>query len=141
MERNLLWIGYVMQLDALRIEVELEHGREFDEVCDARGGLEATANEQYPLILVNDVVPAGDLVLPEQISVDDVVGIGCHVIKQIRSEGQNRITPIMVTHIGHFVGYDPKTAIRMYQEAGATECFNCYSTSLSDFAKAVGKYF
>ena len=142
MERNVLWIGYINQLRALVTEIGLSHGRGVDGAQFAAEGLELAANKQYPLILVNDSIPTTGLVLPEQITLDDGVQIGCHVIKKIRSGGKNRETPVMVTHIGEFPGYLTEKALRMYKEAGATECFNWYCRDpLSEFAGAARKYF
>ena len=140
MEGNLCWIGYNMQRKPLTLEINISLTREVDKFEDAKSGLDATTAKQYPLILVNDDLPAGGLVLPEQISLDDVVQIGCHVIKKIRLEGSNISTPILVTHIGNFVGYVPKNAIKLYMNSGANECIDISQCSLSEFANAVGNY-
>jgi hypothetical protein len=124
MEKNIAWIGYVMQLNPLSTEIKLELGRKVDKLRNAETGLEAATTREYPIILVNDIVPAGDLELPNGVEVGDGHGIGAYVIRRIRETEINRNTPILVTHCGYFIGYSPEKAAKMYKEAGATELFN-----------------
>jgi len=139
-EKNLCWIGYITQLRALKAELTLAFGLETDTFRNAKDGLEAIAKKDYPLILVNDIVPAGYLELPDNISLDDGHKIGSYVIQKIRE--QDKVTPIIVNHCGSFIGYRPEKAIKMYLDSGATECFDWYgpNDSLGDFSRMIGKH-
>jgi hypothetical protein len=159
MSPPLLWIGFESHLIALSASLEVEYGINFKEVPDASSGLEAVARNKYPLILVNDNVPAGNLRLPRYNPSDDLVRVSCYTIERIRSierdiqsvqsiqeireiqDDQKREIPIVVTHLGIIKGYDLGKAIEMYKRAGATECFNCYyGPSSSHLGKVISEF-
>jgi len=141
MEKNIAWIGYINQLKPLAIEIKLSLNREIDELDSAQTGLEAATSKEYPIILVNDIVPAGGLELPDGMGLCDGHGIGAYVIARIRETKPNKDTPILVTHMGSFVGYTPESAAKMYEDAGATALFNyyhkCTFAALREFPRTV----
>jgi hypothetical protein len=138
MKTNLALIGYGPHLKSLVLGIKLAHQRDIDWYEDAKTGLEATTREEYPLIFLNDVIAAGNSVLPEQIGLEDGLEMGCYLIGEIR-KGINKKTPILVMHM--FPPHKEKTAVRRYMDAGATECINTFLLESSgDFEKIVGKY-
>ncbi len=142
MEKNICCIGESSFINS-NLEKIVAHsfGRGTDFFFDANSALEALSQKQYPLIFVTDFVPAGDLSLPPQIPIEDGVGIGIHIIENIRKESQNKSTPILVIHQGYFIGYDSREALEKYAKAGANHCINYINFSnSSELTDVIGRY-
>jgi hypothetical protein len=72
-------------------QIEVDRGKINISQC-----LEAIAETEYPLILVNDVVPFSYLRLPNGVD-NDPFKVSRYLIKTIKSSGQNSMTPIIAT--------------------------------------------
>jgi hypothetical protein len=113
---NILWIGYTAQLYPIQAELKIALEREIDEAYDAKTGLEKAVGI-YPLILVNDFVPAGGLALPGSLRPDDAKGIACLVLRELRKMETHADTPIVVPVNGYVDKMD-------YYLCGATDVCN-----------------
>lgn len=96
--------------------------RKIQPIENAVEGLEAIRNAEFPLILFNSPTPVGELPLPEGIYVGDWVSTDCHVIKRINEVRPK--TPLIVTHLSYFPGYELNFAIKKYKDAGTTHLFD-----------------
>jgi len=134
---NVLWLGYQGFFNLLDCRLS-SRGINARKTCSASEGLEVTNAIKYDLVLLNSDCPAGELAIPRA-RLEDTLFIGCAVIRQIR-RGINKESPIVVVHMNHFVGYSIERALEMYQESGATECFNWSDSSLKEFDSMVLRY-
>lgn len=138
--RDIYWIGWKPQVNALATELYLDLGRRVVRCEDAFTGLEAVRKTKYPLILLDDVIPAGKLTLPNGLDVDDTVGIGCLVIREIRKTQDKERTPIIVTYPGVFIGHDVRSAKDLYRQAGTNDFFDWSKVVPRSFSRLVDRY-
>ena len=126
------WIGFIPQLGWAADLVEVKLGKKVECISGAAEGLQKVLAEQFPLILINEDVAAGELQLPQDLWVGDSVGIACHVIGQIRRSSP--YTSILVSQLNH-----PPS---QYLKAGATACINWkeYGVRPPSFSDFVRKY-
>ena len=127
------WIGYDICQAYMKMGIERDFGVDAPIFRNAKEGLEATLDENHDIILVNYEVLPG-LELKER----NPQLVACYVIEQLR-KSVNADTPIIVPH------HDPLAKHGMlpseiYNEAGATELFDAFHKTPTDFVKVVGKY-
>ncbi len=116
MERTIPWIGYNFYGRTISLDIEERSKLQVEKLRLANDGLEKVLNQAYPVILVQDVMAAGDTtILPETVLASDPIGISCYVIRTIKKSSLNQKTPVIA--LGSFInGYNPE---QRYLEAGA----------------------
>ena len=133
------WIGFNTQVKSLEMAVELElQDVGFENFDDGKSGLDAVTTREYKMIVVEgDYLPPHGLELPEGVNASARYEVGTYVVGQIRSQGLNQKTPIVVVHNGK----PPEQVLTKFQKFGATECFDWYQKgALRLFAETVKKY-
>jgi len=137
--RKIAWVGETLYHRAFIMELKEELLLETKEFRHANSALEVLLREEYPLIIVRDVLASGDLkILPENVERDDYPGIACYVIQRIRAkDSANKDTPIIVPHVNS----EYYTPVKAYVDAGATSCLNMMASNpLRAFISEVRKY-
>jgi hypothetical protein len=136
MNENIAWVHRVPQIKWAELQINIELRREVDIFEDAEKALDHLLHEEYPLILVNEDVPSGELELPEGLSYRDSRGIACHVVERLRRDSPNREKPIVVLHLGGYID------TKRYREAGATDFIDWhdYGVNPPKFTDKLRKY-
>lgn len=133
MEDNLCWIGFSAPLNPLEHAIKLDLEKSVDKFREAQTGLAAVSSKPYSVILITDDFP--DVSLP---GVPDFQKVGCYLIEQIRRQGQNITTPIIVVNITDYPGLRGKKTMEEYMKAGANRCVSLTTKDFPEkFAGAI----
>jgi len=117
-------------------ELDFTLGLKTEHMGFADKALEALLSKKYPLIVMDEVLAAGDLQLPEGLGPSMYREIAAYVIKKVREDSPNKDTPIVVMH----VGMDTRP-VDLFLKAGATECYDwSKQKSGEEFSDVVIKY-
>jgi len=130
-------IGYGEELEPFCYSVEDELKIKIDKSPRlADQALEMIAQKEFPLILINDTLAAGNLILPHNTVIDDYPQIAQYCISQIRLSKDNAATPIVA------LLYPMKeyVEIRDYRAVGATHCIDMCKTSRVENINIIKKY-
>lgn len=114
-----------------------KHPFELFKASNVQRGLELLNKNRFNLIVLRDEMGLGSLPLPNGASRGDYSGFSCYLISQIRKEGNNRETSILVPYVSDC----PLTPVKRYIEAGVSECLDLFvSDSIDSFSDTIGKY-
>lgn len=112
------WIGWGEHIKYYAVALT-EAGYDIEKFCMVRDGMSALSQNQYPLIIVQDVVENIEGIdLPSDVDKGDIFGITCGIIRIIREMPGYEKTPILVPHLSHTFEQEK------YKQAGATHLYN-----------------
>jgi len=94
---QLPWIGYRFEMGSYTRKLEAA-GFVVEKTRDASSALTLVQQRKYPLLIVQDWFPAGNLDLPDGFDERNPASLTVHFLRQLRTLSHYRDKPVIVTH-------------------------------------------